>query len=158
MVSWDWSFFGGSGSGGGGSGASVAGGSFRASTELSAALLRAFWSSSNAFNLFCSRSSSSGDGGVPDTLCWGWIWGLGFDSAAGGGGIGIGLDCFGGFPSSLQLAELEKLRRDHVSAVLALNCTLLPCHLDAPEAAPAPRLKSRNEGATLLAISEREAC
>jgi hypothetical protein len=44
-----------------------------------------------------------------------------------GGGIAIGSVDFGGLPSSLHLVELEKARRDHLSAMLALNC-VFPSH------------------------------
>jgi hypothetical protein len=44
-----------------------------------------------------------------------------------GGGIAIGSVDFGGLPSSLHLVELEKAHRDHLSAMLALNC-VFPSH------------------------------
>jgi hypothetical protein len=88
-----------------------------------------------------------------------------------GGGIAIGSDGFGGLPSSLHLVELEKARRDHLSAMLALDC-VFPSHRDAPKAVrywhlrhiddalPKP-IKCRDEDATegfASAASEREAC
>jgi len=57
---------------------------------------------------------------------------MGFVSSA-GGGIAIGSDDLGGFPSSIHLVELAKVRRDRFADTLALNC-VFPSHLCAPEA------------------------
>jgi hypothetical protein len=86
-----------------------------------------------------------------------------------GGGIAMGSDGLGGFPSSLHLVELVKVRGDQLPDTLALN-GVFPSRLSAPEAVRyrhlqhaeealrATLLKEREEGATVLAISEREAC
>ena len=81
----------------------------------------------------------------------------------------MGSDDLGGLPSSFHLAELVKARRDHCPDKLALN-GVFACHLNAPgavrwrhldktdDALRATLLRDGDEGATVLATTEREAC
>jgi hypothetical protein len=86
-----------------------------------------------------------------------------------GGGIAMGSGGFGGLPCSLHLVELVKVRCDHCADGLALN-GVFACHLNAPgavrwrhldktdDALRATLLRDGDEGATVLATTEREAC
>jgi hypothetical protein len=81
----------------------------------------------------------------------------------------MGSDDLGGLPSSLHLVELVKARRDHCPDGPGLNC-VFASHFSAPEAVRYRHLqytddalrttlfKDGDEGATVLATTEREAC